>query len=490
MILMILGPRRARFLGVSDSGTALDGLLRDWVEPSVYDELNRVLRELPRLLERPSYNFQHSLYPSLRVIDNRIPGVGLHHVAWLAGLPRIPLPGAFEAVSRPLDQVARSMCTSDSPQGLASYSIATASTSHLEQCLKMVPKANPTRPLGALARQPEVITFVGAVLAGAIQDYATSLGNRAKHVMADGTDSTSPIGFSEAIRGYFAVRVLGAAVLEKIGILQNWVASTDNAAQSERFDTDADIAVRPDYGRYAHPGAGTYVRPTEISALPEFCEWLDSLRRMARIGVIAAIERLAAYGDDLADPHVTRWGQTLLLLEPEPPALGLSIVFVRLWGVKTVLLMGIDKWQLRKRPIRKFSAAWKKRRQVLRSIQRTVQLADIIGEVDQETRDEIDAAKVYMAATSIMFQEQTMTEARHMIQRDLDFLDKRPSDATSNEPTTEDRSSWSYREMLARYKLDSEIMKHLPYTERVPLAPVREAEPPKTWADTLNNSDF
>ena len=92
-------------------------------------------------------------------MDSRLPGVGLHHVMWLGGLPRIPLPRAFEAVSRPLDQVARSLCGSDSPQGLASYSIATASTSHLEQCLKMVPEAKPTKPLGALARQAEVKTW-------------------------------------------------------------------------------------------------------------------------------------------------------------------------------------------------------------------------------------------------------------------------------------------------------------------------------------------
>ena len=246
------------------------------------------------------------------------------------------------------------------------------------------------------------------MLAGAIQDYAASLGNRAKHVMADRKDSTSPISFSEAIRGYFVARVLGAAVLEKIGILHNWVASTNNAAQSERFDADADISAPSGYGRYAHPGAGTFVRPTEISALPEFCEWLGSLRRMARIGVIAAIERLVAYGDDLADPHVTRWGRTLFLLEPEPPALGLSVVFVRLWGVKTVLLMGIHNWQLQKRPRRHLLLAWRRCSQARRSLQSTVRLGDIIGEVDRDTRDEIEAAKVYMAAISIMFQEKTI----------------------------------------------------------------------------------
>ena len=488
MILMILGPtEKAEFLGVSDSGTALDDLLRDWMERSVYDELDRLLGELPRLLERPSYNFRHNLFPRLRDLDRRLPGVGLHHVMWVGGLPRIPLPQSFEGVSRPLDQVVRSMSASDSPQGLASYPIATSSTSHLEQCVKLVPNADPRKPLGTLAHQQEVKTFLGAVLAGGIGNYATSLGNRAKHVMAAGQSSTSPINFCDAIRGYFVARVLGAAVLEKIGILQNWVAGTKNAAEAERFDVDPNISAPPGYGRYDHPGDGTLVRPTEISALPEFCEWLSSLRQMARVGAIAAIERLAAYGDDLADPHVTRWGQTLFLLEPEPPALGLSIVFIRLWGVKTVLLMGIDNWELRKRPIRQFSAAWRKRRQVLRSFQKTVQLSDIIGEVDQDARDEIDAAKVYMAAMSIMFQEQTMAEARRMIQRDLDFLDKRPSSAARDGQTTDDRSSWSYKEMLATFELDTEILKHLPYTERVPQIPVREAEPPKTWADVLNN---
>ena len=139
--------------------------------------------------------------------------------------------------------------------------------------------------------------------------------------------------------------------------------------------------------------------------------------------------------------------------------------------------------------MRHFSAAWKKYRQVLRSFQKTVQLVDIIGEIDQDARDEIDAAKVYMAAMSIMFQEQTMADARRMIQRDLDFLDKQPSGTASDDPT-EDRSSWSYREMLASHKLDAEILKCLPYTERVPQIPVREADPPKMWGDVLNGPAF
>lgn len=44
-------------VGVSYSGSVLDGLLRDRVDRSVCNELGRVLGELPELLERPSYNF-------------------------------------------------------------------------------------------------------------------------------------------------------------------------------------------------------------------------------------------------------------------------------------------------------------------------------------------------------------------------------------------------------------------------------------------------
>ena len=152
--------------------------------------------------------------------------------------------------------------------------------------------------------------------------------------------------------------------------------------------------------------------------------------------------------------------------------------------------MGIHNWQLKKRPRRHLFLAWRRCSQARRSLQSTVRLGDIIGEVDRDTRDEIEAAKVYMAAISIMFQEKTMAEARRMIQRDLDFLDKRPSRAASDGPTTEGRPSWSYREMLASFELDTEILKHLPYTERVPQIPVREADPPKTWGDVLNNSAF
>ena len=95
------------------------------------------------------------------------------------------------------------------------------------------------------------------------------------------------------------------------------------------------------------------------------------------------------------------------------PALGLSVVFVRLWGVKTVLLVGTNKWQLQKRPRKRFLLAWRRYRRARRSLQSTVRLGDIIGAVDRDTRDEIEAAKVYMAAISIMLQEKTMAEAPH-----------------------------------------------------------------------------
>ena len=124
---MILGSTERPGFWVSDRGSELDDLLRDWVERSVYDESGRVLGERPRFLERPNYNFQLDFFS-----EPEGPGSSPSE-HWFApchvvrGLSRIPLPRSFEAASRPWEQVVRSLWVSDSPQGLASYTIPTAS---------------------------------------------------------------------------------------------------------------------------------------------------------------------------------------------------------------------------------------------------------------------------------------------------------------------------------------------------------------------------
>ena len=465
---------------MSNAGKALDGLLRDWLEAAVYDELVRTLGEIPGLLERHSYNFRHNLFPSLSDLDRRIPGVGLYNVLWYGGLPRMPLARAFEAVTRPLGQVVRSLSVSDSPQRLASYEIAFASVSHLEQCVKLVPDALPRKSLGALVKQRQVKECLGSTLAGAIRKYAL-FGNEAKHVMAKGQEQTSPISFDEALRGYFIVRALGAAVLGKIGVIEDLEALTENAAQLERFDADRDITGSSGYMRQAGPSGRATFRPTDVRALPEFCDWLDALWLPKRIAVIAAIERLAAYGDELAGPHVVPWGSRLFALKPERPAQMLSIVFVRLWGEQAVLLMGVDDWQMEKRVKKHLRLAWRRYRQALRQNRDTVRFADFVGPVDDQTRAEIEAAKVYMAAISVMVQEREIRQVRNAIQLDLDFLNRQPIEEPDTEPGGADSSSWYHRSAVASLQLGPDILEHLPRLERIPLVPVRELPPPEKW---------
>ena len=452
----------------------LDGLLRDWLDPSTYDELTVVLDQIPGLLERPSYNFRHNLFPSLSDLDSRISGVGLHNIVWSGGLPRVPLARSFEGISRPLDQIARELSVSDAPQRLASYEIASASVSHLEQCVKLVPGASPKKWLGALAGQERVRRRLGETLAGAIRDYA------AKHVMEDGQNEKSPISFSQALRGYFVVRVLGAEVLAKIGVINNWAYLTKEAAQLGRFDTDEDVSGSSGYMRHAGPRGSATFRPTEMRALPEFRDWLDSLWLPRRIAVVAAIERLATYGDDLAAPHVVPWGSRLFVLRPERPAQNLSILFVRLWGVRTVLLMGVDEWQMEKRVKKYLRLAWRRYRQALR-LAETIPLVDIVGQVDENTRAEIEAAKVYMAVISVMVQERDIQETRNVIQLDLDFLSKQHLSESEMASDDEDSPLWYHRAAVASLRLGSDILEHLPRLERIPHVPVRQVAPPEKW---------
>ena len=318
--------------GVTDLGA----LLRDWSNAEFCDELDRVLDSMPRLLHRPSYNFRHGLCPALRTLDRRIPGVGLHNLEWRGGYPRVPLAPSFESISRPLEHVAYSLSVSDSPQRLMSYQVAAGAGNHLEQCVKRVPGAAQRKSLGALvhAQAKQVTGVLGTTLAQAIGEYAR-FGNRPKHVLSDGITEESPISFSEAVRSYFVARALGARVLEKVGIIDDLVARTREAARSGRFDTDRDAATPVGYLRAVVPADAATMRTIDVRSLPEFGDWLDSLWPPERIAVIAAIQRLAdAYGDELARPHVVPWGKRLFILRPETPAHTLSIVFSQLWGYR------------------------------------------------------------------------------------------------------------------------------------------------------------
>ncbi len=193
-----------------------------------------------------------------------------------------------------------------------SYQVAAGAGTHLEQCVKRVPGAEPRKSLGALVHPKEqhVTPALGERLSQAIREYAR-FANRSKHVLADGVTEESPISFIEAVRSYFVARTLGAGVLGKIGVIDDLVALTKEAARSLRFDTDRATSASPaGYMRDTGPGDAATVRPIDVRALPEFGDWLENLWPPEQVAVIAAIQRLAdAYGDALAGPHVVPWGR-------------------------------------------------------------------------------------------------------------------------------------------------------------------------------------
>ena len=84
-----------------NSSSGLDSLLRDWLDPSAYNELAQALSHVPVSLEIPSYNYRHNQFPRLCDVDKAVSGVGLHNVEWFGGLPRVPLVWSSEAVTRP-----------------------------------------------------------------------------------------------------------------------------------------------------------------------------------------------------------------------------------------------------------------------------------------------------------------------------------------------------------------------------------------------------
>ena len=469
----------------SDS-TKLGTLLREWTDSEFCGDLDRVLSSIPRLLNLPSYNFRHGLCPALQSLDSRIAGIGLHNLEWHGGIPRMPLAPSFESISRPLEHVAYSLSVSDSPRRLMSYQVAAGAGSHLEQCVKRVPEAPQRTPLGGLVQpsQGRVISILGERLSRSIREYAR-FANMPKHVLADGHNEESPISFIVAVRSYFVSRALGARVLEKLGILDDLAAQTQDAARFGRFDTDSDTADPVTYLRDTGPAEAVTVRPIDVRALPDFGDWLENLRSPTRIAVFAAIQRLAdAYGDELAGPHVVPWGRRAFLLRPETPAHTLSVVFSQLWGDQAVLLFGVNDWDMEKRPLKHMRMAMRRRRQAARSRGRTVTLSDLIGHLNKETQIEFDAATAYAAAVSIGYQERQISQARRLIQVDLDFIDKMPTNVTDSTPD-DDNPAYYHRRALASLRLGPDMLANLPYEERVPLVPVHQRVPPKAWETWL-----
>ena len=208
----------------------LKKLIGKWAVQSLLRDLEGTLEDQP-LLPRLGWGFKAGLYPVLRDLDSRIPGVGMHFAMWVGSTPHFPFPGRrFDGVVRPLRYVPYYLASPADTQMVA-RSIVDCSGAHVEQCVKTIRWAG-RKPLGTLVRQPKVRRRLGGDLAVAIEEYAPSW-NVAKHEYGTGTPSSVvPIG--DAIRNYFTARILGSRVLDSVGKLQLVVDATLSATELYR----------------------------------------------------------------------------------------------------------------------------------------------------------------------------------------------------------------------------------------------------------------
>lgn len=205
-------------------------LIRKWAGESLLRDLEGALEGEP-LSPRLGWGFKTGLYPVLRDLDSRIPGVGMHFAIWRGSTPHLPFPGrVFDGVVRPLRYVPYYLASPADTQMVARF-IVDCSGAHVEQCVKTIRRAG-RKPLGALIRQPKVRRRLGEDLAVSIGEYVPSW-NEAKHEYGTGTPS-SVVPIDDAIGNYFAARILGSKVLETAGKLQLVVDATRSATQLYR----------------------------------------------------------------------------------------------------------------------------------------------------------------------------------------------------------------------------------------------------------------
>jgi hypothetical protein len=214
-----------------------------------------LLDQLDSALKLRVTNFRRDLFPSLKEIDLAIPGAGFQFVIWVKHEPKFPFPGFdFDAIARPMKYIPTYLAS-----GMKFFSIARAiardSGGHVEECLKSycsrlnLPVQGYERlPLGTLARRSIVINSLGTDLAIPLSEYAEVLVNPAKHNY--GTGSPAPvISFPDALGGYFASRILGFQVLERGGILEQYMDAIKKAHSESivyAFPEDIDPGDDPD----------------------------------------------------------------------------------------------------------------------------------------------------------------------------------------------------------------------------------------------------
>ena len=427
-------------------------LLDKWVNRGTRLAVERVLEHLPHLIASASYNFRHDLYPRLNTIDQEIPGVGMHYVHWEGATPRFPFAKAVDAVVRPLSYVPYHLAA-PTMYSVMAREVVNDAGAHVEQCVKKLIVAGHNRrsPLGVAVNSKKAKRSLGSDLVEAINQYLPSW-NAAKHDY-DGGGPESLITLDDAIRNYFVARALGAAVLKTNGLLDRAVEAIEEAASNQTYynrgylldshirslpptkDADCDAANEHSdtQGRQRpSPKPELCVTPIRVVVTPSFAEWMDRLPYAVMVAVVAAVERLAAYGRRLGPPEVeriiTRASPETYTLVPEPPAVGRAILFVFDEPLARVVLLEGDyrlgKQKRLRAAVRRYcrSRGWIR----LATASNLRPFTEIVAHLTDEDRAEISAMHACAAATSVMFGELDLRDARQRIQMELDYLAKRP----------------------------------------------------------------
>jgi hypothetical protein len=194
-----------------------------------------LLGQLDKALKLRVTNFKRDLFPSLEEIDRAIPGAGFQYVIWVGHEPKYPFPGwDFDPIARPMRYIPDYLASGMKFVNIA-RAVARDSGGHVEECVKaFCATMNPLvrgygrMPLGQLAKHPKVINSLGIELARSLSEYAEALVNKAKHQYASGRPEPV-ISFPDALGGYFASRILGFKVLQKAGILDQYVEAIRDA---------------------------------------------------------------------------------------------------------------------------------------------------------------------------------------------------------------------------------------------------------------------
>jgi hypothetical protein len=241
---------------------------------SIHPELSKILTDfdpvltvlLEDALARPISNFRSQLFPSLVRIDERIPGVGFQYVIWVGHSPKFPFPGwEFDAIARPMRYIPDLLATGAEFVNTARF-VGHLSGSHVEDCVKEACRTlDPSfasysmLPLGTLVRRRPVQNLLGMPFCSTAAQFASRFVNKAKHEFGTGTPSPV-ISFPNAMGIYFASRILGAEVLNKIGMLTAYVDAMRRARAEGR------VYVMPEG---PEPDANRFLWSPQKAAIPD-----------------------------------------------------------------------------------------------------------------------------------------------------------------------------------------------------------------------------